>query len=195
MRAVLFVFLGACATAPTGGDDAAAPTDSGPPPDVTKLPTDSGVDVAAVDNYVFDAGCAQDAALGGIGMPAGSLTSASGSYNSTPLDAIDDNLGTVWNSGGFTGSITIMFPSPVSFDGVKIYANALPSTSETYTIYGIQDQQTTQLAQSTQNVDQGSQLSTIAVPNAMYDGLRIDVQGNASWVAINEIALATTYCP
>jgi len=213
MRAVVLVFLGACppggfrralgpglplliaaacANAPTTGDDASTPFDSGPLPDVTKLPVDSGADA---DAYVFDAGCTPDAALGGIGVPAGSNATASGSYNSTPTDAVDGTLGTVWNAGGFTGTITIMFASPVTLDGVKIYANALPTTTETYTIFGIQDQQTTQLAQSTQNVDQGSQLATIAVPSAAYDGIRLDVQGNASWVAINEIGFATTYCP
>ena len=169
--------------------------DSGPLPDVTKLPVDSGAEVDAVVIDAFDAGCAQDGAVGGIGVPAGSSATASNSYDSAPADAIDGNLGTVWNAGGFTGSITITFPTPQTIDGVKIFANALPTTTETYTIFGIQDQQTTQLAQSTQNVDQGSQLATIAIANAAYDGIRIDVQGNASWVAINEIALATTYCP
>ena len=195
MRALVLVFLGACANSPTTGDDASAPIDSGPLPDVTKLPLDASGDVA-VDNYVFDAGCTPDAALAGIGMPAGSTATASGSYNSAPTDAIDGNLGTVWNSGGFTGSITIKFTSPITFDGVKLYVNALPTTSETYTIFGIQDVQTTQIAQSTQTATQGGNaLTTIAVPNAAYDGIRLDVQGNASWVAINEIGLATTYCP
>ena len=194
--AVVLLVLGACATAPTSGDDASTPIDSGPLPDVTKLPTDAGTDADANVPDVFDAGCAQDGALGGIGMPAGSTATASGSYNSTPADGIDGNLGTVWNAGGFTGSITIMFASPVTFDGVTIYADAVPTTSETYTIFGIQDVQTTQIAQSTQTVQQsGNQLQTIAIPNAAYDGIRIDVQGNASWVAINDIALATTYCP
>ena len=191
MRALVFVVLGACANSPTTGDDASAPIDAGALPDVTKLPLDG-----AADTYVFDAGCAQDAALAGIGVPAGSSATASGSYNSTPADAIDGNLGTVWNSGGFTGSITITFASPVTLDGVKLYVDALPTTSETYTVFGIQDQQTTELAQSTQTASQnGNALQTIAVPNAAYDGIRIDVQGNASWVAINEIAFATTYCP
>jgi len=194
MRALLLLLVAACANAPTTGDDAGQTLDSGPLPDVTKLPVDSGADVVLSD--VFDAGCVPDAALGGIGIPAGSTASASGSYNSTPNDAVDGNLGTVWNSGGFTGSITITFSSPQTFDGVKLFMNALPTTDETLTVYGIQDTQTTQLAQSTQNVTQnGTALSTIAIPNAAYDGLRIDFQGNASWVAVNDIGLATTYCP
>jgi hypothetical protein len=197
MRVAVLVLLAACANATQTGDDAGQDGsnfgDSGAPPDVVKIPLDASADVA-ID--VFDAGCAQDAALGGIGMPAGSTASAPGSYNSTPAMVIDGDLGTVWNSGGFTGSITITFASPVTFDGVTLYVNALPTTSETYTVFGIQDVQTTQLAQSTQTAPQGgAALQTIAVANAAYDGLRIDVQGNASWVAINEIALATTYCP
>jgi hypothetical protein len=193
MRAVVFVFLGACANAPATGDDAAAPIDSGPP-DVTKLPIDAASDVIVAD--VFDAGCAQDAALGGIRMPAGSNASATTSYQSTAAMAIDGDEGTYWNAGDFTGSITVMFASPQTFDGVKLFVSALPATSETYTVFGIQDEQTSQLAQSTQTANEGGgALATIAVPNAAYDGIRVDVQGNASWVAINEIALATTYCP
>src|SRR5947209_4696846 len=153
MRALVFVGLfAACANAPTTGDDAAVPvTDSGAP-DVTKIPLDASAD-ASVD--VFDAGCAKDAALGGVAMPAGASASASGSYNSTPAMLIDGDLGTVWNSGGFSGSFTIMFASPVTFDGVKLYVNALPTTSETYTIFGIQDVQVAQIAQSTQTATQG----------------------------------------
>ncbi len=193
MRAVVFVFVGACANAPATGDDASAPLDSGPPPDVTKLPLDAASDVNA---DVFDAGCAQDAELGGMGMPAGSNASATTSYQSTAAMAIDGDEGTYWNAGDFTGSITVMFASPQTFDGVKLFVSALPATSETYTVFGIQDQQTSQLALSTQTANEGGgALATIAVPNAAYDGIRVDVQGNASWVAINEIALATTYCP
>ena len=195
MRAVLVVgVVAACANGSTTGDDAAAPADSGNSADVTKLPLGDASADATVD--VFDAGCT-DAALGGVALPSGTTATATTAYApTTAAMAIDGDVNTYWNAGDFTGSITVMFPSPTTVDGVKLYVSALPTTSETYAISGIKDDVTSPLAQSTQTANQGGgALQTIAIPSALYDGIRIDVQGNQSWVAINEIAFATTYCP
>ena len=123
---------------------------------MTKLPVDSGTEADAALVDVFDAGCARRLARRHRHARGLDRDGVGQLQLDARRTAIDGNLGTVWNAGGFTGSITITFTSPQTIDGVKIYANALPTTTETYTIFGIQDQQTTQLAQSTQNVDQGS---------------------------------------
>lgn len=171
------------------GDDAAPPEDAATN-DVLVLPLDAAIDT-------FDAGCAHDAALGGIGLPAGTTASATTTYASNVASlAIDGDEGTYWNAGDFTGSITVTFPSPTTVGGVHLYVTALPTTAETYTIYGIQVQTATQIAQSTQDAQQGGgALADIPVPSQPYDGIRIDVLGNASWVAIDEIAFTTVYCP
>lgn len=199
MRGIVVIALCAAGCANSGilvGDDDAAPAQDGGG-DVFQLPLDAGSDASDAAIDVFDAGCAKDAALGGIGVPAGSTASATTTYASqTPDLAVDGDEGTYWNSGGFAGSITVKFPAPVTFDGVKLFVSALPTTSETYTVYGIQDANVNPLAQSTQTAQQsGGALQTIAIPNDAYDGIRIDVDGNQSWVAINEIALVTAYCP
>jgi hypothetical protein len=191
-----------CAASGRIADDDAAPPDDASPGDVTVLPLDGAADAPPADAAVADAtpdafaACA-DAALGGIGMPAGATATATTSYtNNPPGDAIDGDFATYWNSGDFTGSLTIAFASPVTFDGVRLYASSLPTTSETYTLYGIQNGSPSQIAQSTQTVQQGgAALATIPVPNDAYDGLLVVVDGNQSWVAINEIALVTTQCP
>ncbi|HEY1956601.1 MAG TPA: hypothetical protein VGH28_13355 [Polyangiaceae bacterium] len=73
------------------------------------------------------------------------------------------------------------FPSATSIDGVRLYVSALPTRSEAYTIDGIEGTTATQVAQSSQTAQQaGSALATIAIPSAPYDGIRIDVTGNAS---------------
>ena len=41
----------------------------------------------------------------------------------------------------------------------------------------------------------GGALADIPVPSQPYDGIRIDVFGDASWVAIDEIAFTTVDCP
>jgi hypothetical protein len=200
MRWRVAVSLGllACANGSVVGDDGGTPSDGGSPPeDVTTIPLDAGKDAldAAID--VFDAGCATDGALGGIGVPAGATATATSSTSTDlPSQAIDGDQSTYWNAGGFTGSITVAFASPVTIDGVHLWVTALPTTSETYTVFGIQDANTTQLAQSTQTAQQGGgALQTIAIPNAAYDAIRVDVVGNQSWVAIVEMAFTTTSCP
>lgn len=193
-RVALALALIGCANGAVLVGDDASQIDGGAPPDVTTLPLDSGKDVA-ID--VFDAGCVPDGALGGIGVPAGSTATATTSTaTDVPSHAIDGDPNTYWNAGGYTGSITVMFASPITIDGVHLWVTALPTTSETYTVFGIQDANTTQLAQSTQTAQQGGgTLQTIAIPNAAYDGIRIDVVGNQSWVAIVEIAFTTSFCP
>ena len=128
---------------------------------------------------------------------AGSSASATTTYGSnTAIDAIDGDFGTYWNSGGFTGSLTVSFASAATLGGVRLFVSALPTTSETYTIFGYQNGNPTQIGQSTQTAQQGGgALSTIAVTPGSYDAIRVDVNGNQSWVAINEMSLTTTYCP
>ncbi len=174
----------------------------GPPPsdahqnDVLVLP-EAGGDAQDASVDVFDAGCEPDAALGGIGLPAGTTATATTSYDvNTPDQAVDGNLSTYWNAGATTGSITITFPSGQTFDAVRIGATALPTSDETYTITGYQDQVQVQIGQSTETAQQGSSiLAPIAVTPATYDAIRIDITSTQSWVAITDVALVTQLCP
>lgn len=189
--------LAACAgSGIVGDDDASPPTRDGATTDALVLPIDASPDADASPE-AYDAGCAQDGPLGGIGVPPGSVASATTTYDTdAPSLAIDGDEGTYWNAGGPSGSLTVTFPAPVTFDGVRLYVVAVPSTSETFTVYGIQDDVTIELAQSTANVQQGGfEVPVIAVPNAAYDGVRIDIDGGQSWAALAEITLVTTACP
>src|SRR5512143_3638290 len=78
--------LDACATGTILQEDSGAPPDAGPwdsGKDVVVLPLDGPSEVDAFDAAVdhFDAGCAIDASLGGIGVPAGSTATATTSYS------------------------------------------------------------------------------------------------------------------
>jgi len=194
LRVGLALGLTCCANGAVVIGDDGGQLDSGGSQDVTTLPVDSGKD-AAID--VFDAGCVPDGALGGIGIPAGSTASATTSYSTnTPDQAIDGDLGTYWNAGGTTGSLTITFPSPQTFDAVRLGVTALPTSDETYTISGMHDATQSQIGQSTQSAPQGgSVLSPIPVTSGTYDGLVIDVTSTQSWVAITDVSLVTSYCP
>jgi hypothetical protein len=152
---------------------------------------DSGVDA-------FDAGCSTaDAGLGGIGIPMGTTASATSTYSTdTPDHAIDGDLGTGWNAGGFSGSLTITFPSAQSMNGVRLAAAASPGSSETYNVYGIQSSTPTLIGAATLNVPQGvSVLAPISVQVGSYDAIRIDVTAQSSWAAIIEVSVLTPNCP
>jgi hypothetical protein len=197
---------GACATGSILGDDAGV--DAAPAQDAAKdsvvLPLDGSSDGpgnadaedAPID--VFDAGCAPaDAGLGGIGIPSGSSSSATTTYSTNTADlAIDGNLGSYWNAGDVTGSLTLTLPSAQSITGVRIEAVASPASSETYTITGYQGGTPFVIATSNQSVPQGATaLPTIPVTPGAYESIRIDVTSSPSWVAIAEVSLVTAYCP
>ena len=194
----LALCVAACAGGKIVGDDAGdTPDTNNGPPDVTVIPEAALPDVKDVAIDTFDAGCT-DAGLGGIGMPAGSTATATTSYGAnTPDLAIDGDFNTYWNAGDFNGSLTITFPSSQTFDAILLRVNALPTTDETYTIWGQQDQNPfVQIGQSTESAQQGGgNLTPISVTPGAYDAIRIDVAGGSSWVAIMEVALATAYCP
>lgn len=145
----------------------------------------------------FDAGCSQlDAGMGGIGIPANS-TATGGSYQSnTPDKAIDGDLGTYWNAGGYAGSITITFPSPQTFSGIRIASVASPGSSESYTITGYQNNTPQMIGAATVQVPAGvSIVAPISVTPGAYDQIRIDVTAGSSWAAMAEVSLLTQYCP
>lgn len=135
--------------------------------------------------------------LGGIGIPAGTVATASASYApSTPDGAIDGSLSTAWNSGGYSGWLKLQFPKPTALTAVHIQAGAKPTTNVTYTI-GADSQ--TAIGSGTRQVvagsATGSMLEPITVTPGTYSSLTITINGGASWVQINELALLNVECP
>lgn len=185
--------------ADAGGDDSGASGNK----DVVTLdapvvadtgPADSGVP----DVQPPDAGCPpSDAGLGGIGVPIGTTATATGSYQTnTPNLAVDGDPSTYWNAGGFTGSLTIAFPSAIGLNGVRLIATANPAATETYTVYGIVGGTPNVIGSGTRSVPAGfALLAPIALAQGTYDGLRIDVSSQGSWAAIAEVSVLTAQCP
>jgi hypothetical protein len=135
--------------------------------------------------------------LGGVGIPAGTVATASASYTQQgPELAIDGSLSTPWNSGGFSGWLKLEFPKPTAITAVHIQAGAKPTTNVTYTITA--DSQTT-IGSGTRQVAAGSAtgsvLEPIAVTPGSYSSITITVSGGASWVQINELSLINDECP
>jgi hypothetical protein len=167
-------------------DDAAVVADATAPADAA-VQADTAVDPIACKSW----------ALGGIGIPAGTVPSVSATYTTTlPIQAIDGDLTTGWNSGSNSGWLRLEFPSPVYFTGVRIAAFASPTTSETYTLNA--DLVTTPIGSATRQVfsgTAGSIVDPIAVTPGTYSSLTLTISGGSSWVMVGEVSLLTPTCP
>ncbi len=154
-----------------------------------------------------DAGCLSWA-LGGIGVPAGTVVTASSTYGSAVAsNAIDGVLATEWWASTWTGWLALQFPSPQAITGIRMAALAGPSmgsptASETYTVTPAGSSTTIGSAAETVN---GTGPYTIepAIPVTpdTYAGITISVNagdpnlGVSTSVGINEVSLLTTGCP
>jgi len=135
--------------------------------------------------------------LGGLGIPSGTVASASGnSAQSLASNAIDGVLTTPWNSGTYSGWLRLDFPAPVAMTGIRIAAAATPTASETYTITA--DGSSTPIGSATRQVTSGVlvvKLDAIPVTPGTYSSITVTVKGGLSWVQIQEISLVTSDCP
>jgi Regulator of Chromosome Condensation (RCC1) repeat protein/regulator of chromosome condensation (RCC1) repeat-containing protein len=137
-----------------------------------------------------------DAGLGGIGVPSGTIATASAVWNGfTPDKTFDGSTGVGWNSGSTAGWMELAFPTPLALDGIQLYVGALPQSVETYTFTGFQGNNAISLGSFTANVINGiSLLPAMPVAAGTYDAIRIDVQSSISWVSITEISILTPNC-
>jgi hypothetical protein len=157
------------------------------------------VDAAAVDagTHATDAGC-QGVALSGIGVPAGTVATASNfDADDTPGMAIDGDLGNEWSSDTYVGWITLTFPSPTMISAIRVHADALPATTEIFTVST--STSTVTLASATvliTTAPPGTLLPDIQIPPALYSNITLTVNAGASWVGVNEIwLLSAPACP
>ncbi len=165
------------------GDGATDDVDGGPidaPPDVPPVPCSTS-----------------DSGLGGIGIPTGTVASASGmTAGQTPSLAIDGNIQTFWNGGGMLESLTLTFPTAQTISGVAISASASPTSSETYTITGTEAGILKNLGMVSVNVPATNTiLPAIPVTPGTYTDITFHVTAVSSPVIISEVTLVTPHCP
>lgn len=115
--------------------------------------------------------------------PTGTTVTASGSYGSTPDMAADRNLGSVWNSGDYSGWVRLKFPKPIYFDRVRVAANALPACSEPYVLSA-----GAPIGNDTRPVSESvAWLEPFTVTAGTYEELMIQVGPALSWITLAEV--------
>jgi hypothetical protein len=146
----------------------------------------------------------------GSGVPTGTVATASSSYSDTSADgsiidggmtygpglAVDGDPATAWNSGDFTGSITLTFPTPIPIAAIRLHVEALPVTEEIYTVST--STSTTPLGTATRTVTlwPGSVVPDIQITPGTYSDITLTLNGGDSWAGIDELwLLAAPACP
>jgi hypothetical protein len=129
-----------------------------------------------------------DTFAGYCATPAGTVATATSAYMSSPDVIVDGSLSTVWNSGGYTGTVRLSFPSALSLDRIRVAANALPATDETYTITGFSKGAPTSLGSFVRSIGGSTDWAApIEVPRGAYDEVLIDIGTSASWITLAEV--------
>ncbi|HSY42060.1 MAG TPA: hypothetical protein VLA79_21140 [Polyangia bacterium] len=172
----------------------------------------AGAGTGGVDagTHATDAGC-QGVDLPGIGVPAGTVVTASSSLTSiygpdaSIIDAgftygadrvIDGDITTEWISGAYGAWITLTFPAPVMVSAIRVHADALPVTTEIYSVSTSTLAAPLGSATYPVTLSPGTVLPDIQITPGMYSNLTLTVSGGASWVGIDEIwLLAAPDCP
>jgi hypothetical protein len=173
------------AAAEAGADDAAR--------DAREVPDSS---IESSDDAGSDAGC-RNWELGGVGVPPGTTVAASVEQLPAAM-AIDGDLKTHW-LGDYSAWLELRFPMPVFLNGLRLAAYASPAASESYTITSVASGATigsaTLAVPATADVTKPTVLPAIPVTPGSYAGIRISVNGGASWVNLHEVSLLTERCP
>lgn len=187
-----------------GGTDASTPDASDASSD-GKYGSDADATIADAGSDATGAsesgsGCLiSDAGIGGIAVPVGTVATASGYYSTdTPNLAIDGNIATGWNAGGYTGWIELTFPAPVTLDGIQLAVAPSPTATETFTVTGFEGSTSLSIGSWTETIE--GNIGPVVVPPMVfaasaYDAIRIEINGGASWVTANEISVLTPRCP
>jgi hypothetical protein len=201
---------------PEGGADAGTQPDSAPdspsdgPSDVSKSDDSSSADSGSPDTTAHDSGSPDSSsadcrswALGGIGVPTGTVATASTTYSTdVPALAIDGNLATLWNATNYSGWLSLEFPTPLSITGIRMAASSSPATEETYSVTTLSGSTViggaTEMVNGNTSIDGGPPYTiepAIPITPGTYDGIIINVSESSSWIVINEVSLLTAACP
>ncbi len=117
----------------------------------------------------------------------GSTVTGSGTE---PGNAIDGNLTTAWAAGSTSGTLTVTYPSGVPMTGLYVNTSACPASSESYTVSVLDNGQWISEGTTTESIGTSQATYFIPLPAGTYDGVRLAVDSNSSWVQIYEVTVA-----
>ncbi|WP_338708435.1 fibronectin type III domain-containing protein [Paenibacillus amylolyticus] len=131
----------------------------------------------------------------GVSPHKDTVITVSGTYSSNyGKNSIDGNLNTLWNAGTYKGTIQYVFPEPINLSFIQIAAYSNPKSNNYYTIYGLKDGKWTAVSSKVSRYVNLSVTVTdpIEITPGEYDGIKVEVDGSASWAHVNELTLGIT---
>jgi hypothetical protein len=117
----------------------------------------------------------------------------------TPANAIDGDTATHWQMADYTGSISISFGMPTTFDTLRFAAIADfggSATNQTYTITGKKGSVSTTIASIVWTVSPTASWSEpVKFSRGTWDSITITINQSKSWVALSEVSIKDSSCP
>ena len=154
---------------------------------------------AAADAPTVDSGACSPGPLGGVGVPSGSIATASAVYlMEIASHAIDADLVSRWTPGASTGWLRVDFSTPQMIDGLRLAASG--GATEQFIVTAGSDP--TPIGAATINVPSIASdslprqaLPAIPVTPGTYTSITITIDAGTSWAEIAELSLLTPSCP
>jgi len=145
----------------------------------------------------------KDWVLHGIGVPAGTLATASSiNADHVPADAIDGDSTTAWAAMGAQAWLLLRFPTPIAVTGIRLMCSgAMAHTSEGYTIAaGTSDIGLSTIGSASRQFEGASAiLDAIPVTSGVYSDIKITIvtiDAVGLWnIRIDELSILTPECP
>jgi hypothetical protein len=169
--------------------DSAAPADLRPAFGSACGVGDGGAGIVSTAGTCLPASCSNGSVMIGFSPPPGTVGSPAPAFGSA-TNVFDGDVCSGWNTGTQSGTLTLMFPSPITFSRVQVANGATPTTNEPYTFYGLTGGNWIQIGSATYAVGPyGPQNPTNVTPGT-YDGLQLAVGTSGSSILILEVTLA-----
>jgi hypothetical protein len=174
-------------------EDGAVPADmladASVPPGGACTVGDGGTGIMSTTGKCLPAGCSNGSVMIGLSPPLGTVGSPPPAFGSA-ANVFDGDVCSGWNTGAQSGTLTLMFPSPITFSRVQVANGATPTTNEPYTFYGHRGGTWVQIGSATYAVGPYAPQNPTSVTPGTYDGLQLVVGTSGSSILILEVTLA-----
>lgn len=128
----------------------------------------------------------------GISPPKETVVTVNGTYSANyGKNSIDGKLDTLWNSGATKGTIQYVFPEELSLNFIQVAAYSNPKSNNYYTVYGLKDGKWILVSPKVGRYVNATVTITepVAITPGVYEGIKVEVDGAASWAHINELTI------
>lgn len=129
--------------------------------------------------------------IGGYQMPDGTIITANRSMGTAPpKNAIDGDINSPWNSGTYSGILTLTFPKATYITKLQVAPDSSPNCVHTYKVRGLRNGKWEDIGSANIMVYHHAFIYTpIQLKAGYYDSIELNINSGSSWTAIHELSL------